>query len=67
MEAPVQYTVNPLTPARASDNIHSERHTCGRLLIVVKLEGLELVCPKCGEKVIYSWRKILSMQLMAWT
>jgi DNA-directed RNA polymerase subunit RPC12/RpoP len=58
---------NVLTPRAPSDNIHAERHTCGRLLIVVKLEGLELVCPKCNEKVVYSWRKILSMQLMAWT
>jgi DNA-directed RNA polymerase subunit RPC12/RpoP len=56
----------PLTPRVENDKIHAERHTCGRLLIVVKLEGLELVCPKCNEKVIYTWRKILMMQLMAW-
>jgi hypothetical protein len=56
----------PLTPRAENDKIHSERHTCGRLLIVVRLDGLELVCPKCNEKVVYTWRKILMMQLMAW-
>lgn len=66
MEQKADYVTNPLTARAVSDNIHSERHTCGRLLIVVKPNGLELVCPKCNEKVIYTWRKILSMQLMAW-
>lgn len=59
-------TANLFTVRAESDNIHCERHTCGRLLIVVKLDGLELACPKCGEKVIYTWRKILMMQLLAW-
>ena len=45
------------------ESLHQERHTCGRLLIVVKKDGLELVCPKCGDKVLYTWRKLLVMQL----
>lgn len=50
-----------------SDTVHQERHDCGRLLIVVKKDGIELACPKCGGKELYTWRKILTMQLMAWT
>ena len=33
MEAPAQYTVNPLTPARASDNIHPRQRA---FLLVVR-------------------------------
>lgn len=73
METSASYVVNTakppkevLTPRAESDSIHSERHTCGRLLIIVRPMGLQMKCPKCGEEVLYTWRKILTMQLMAW-
>ena len=55
-----------LPPRVESDTLHQERHTCGRLLVNVKLNGLELACGKCGEKVVITWRKIMGMMLLAW-
>ena len=54
-----------ITESERPDAIHQEKHTCGRLLIVVKKNGIELACGKCGQKVLYTWQKILVMQLMA--
>ncbi len=41
------------------------RHKCGRLLIVIRPRGIELACPKCGDKVLYTWKMILMMMLVA--
>lgn len=62
-----QVAIERLPCVLPGDTIQEVRHTCHRLLIVVKAGGLELVCPKCGEKVLYSWRKILTMMLVAQT
>ncbi len=39
------------------------RHSCGRLLVVVRPRGIELACPKCGGKVLYTWKMLLMMML----
>ena len=57
---------HPVTMDAPSEVIHSERHTCGRVLIMVRPAGIQLKCHKCGEEVLYSWRKILTFQLLAW-
>jgi len=50
----------------SSDTVQEVRHTCGKLVIAVKPNGIELMC-KCGGRVLYTWRQILTMQLLAWT
>lgn len=48
-----------------SETVQEVRHTCGRLLIVVQLRGIELKCDKCNAKVLYTWRELLTMMLTA--
>ncbi len=45
------------------EQVEQLRHSCGRLLVVVRPRGIELVCPKCSGKVLYTWKRLLRMML----
>ncbi len=48
-----------------NDVVQVVRHTCNRVLIVVRLAGIEIHCDKCNSKRLYTWREILTMMLSA--
>ncbi len=48
-----------------SVTIQEVRHTCSRMMFIVRRNGIELRCDKCGSTVLYTWREILTMMLTA--
>ncbi len=51
--------------AQRNDVVQTIRHTCNRVLIIVRLNGVEVRCEKCGVPRLYTWREILTMMLAA--
>ncbi len=51
--------------AQGNDVVQTVRHTCNRVLFVVRLRGIEVRCEKCGVPRLYTWREILTMMLTA--
>ncbi len=41
------------------------RHSCSRMMFIVRRNGIELHCDKCGSLILYTWREILTMMLAA--
>lgn len=49
----------------AIQEIRHNPATCNHKMIVVRRRGLELSCDRCGAKVLYTWRQLLALWMMA--